>query len=240
MKVSRMRIGRATKIFGLLFVSAITLAAAAPAAASILVNGGFEQPGPGPAYYRLKLDVASLPGWTYLTGPGQSGSYEEYDTNNTFGITAADGTQYVSFGGNGTYGGMLSQTFATVAGATYTVAYSTGEQQGDDSAQILRAIVRNGIQTLTADNIHLSLGFTSGAPITFNATGSSATLSFLDATPAGFGGGSNLILDAVSVSGPAVGGGVPEPSSWALMIVGFGLVGSAVRSRRASVMITAS
>jgi hypothetical protein len=34
-----------------------------------------------------------------------------------------------------------------------------------------------------------------------------------------------------------VNGGVPEPASWALMIVGFGLVGVASRKRRANVMV---
>ncbi len=32
-----------------------------------------------------------------------------------------------------------------------------------------------------------------------------------------------------------IGGGVPEPTSWAMMIAGFGLVGAAMR-RRAAVM----
>lgn len=37
-------------------------------------------------------------------------------------------------------------------------------------------------------------------------------------------------LDSITVTG----GGVPEPASWALMIAGFGLVGAAVRRRRAA------
>ena len=43
-------------------------------------------------------------------------------------------------------------------------------------------------------------------------------------------------FDGVAVLG-SVGGGVPEPASWALMIAGFGLVGSAMR-RRARIQVT--
>ncbi len=39
---------------------------------------------------------------------------------------------------------------------------------------------------------------------------------------------------AIDISGAAVSGAVPEPSSWAMLVVGFGLVGAAAR-RRSSV-----
>jgi hypothetical protein len=45
-------------------------------------------------------------------------------------------------------------------------------------------------------------------------------------------------LLGVSVSKPSVGS-VPEPASWALMIVGFGAVGSSMRRRRNTALLTA-
>ncbi len=42
---------------------------------------------------------------------------------------------------------------------------------------------------------------------------------------------SGVLFSALTPVGPIVGG-VPEPASWALMILGFGLVGAAMRSRR--------
>jgi hypothetical protein len=45
-----------------------------------------------------------------------------------------------------------------------------------------------------------------------------------------FGGPARLLL---KINDEVVGGGVPEPASWALMIAGFGGVGALVRRRRA-------
>jgi hypothetical protein len=214
---------------GLGLVSVLgALAAAAPASAAILTNGDFEQPG---GFVRSQISgPGDLPGWTYDShGTG----FEIYQDQAFDGLAAANGTHYVSFGHNGAHGGSLSQTFATVAGGTYMVAYSVAEQQGDDASQVLRAILTNGVQVLSQDNTGLTLSFLAGAPISFIALGNSATLTFLDATPAGGGGPSNLALDAVSVTGPQVGGGVPEPATWGLMLLGFGLTGATARSRRA-------
>jgi hypothetical protein len=40
-------------------------------------------------------------------------------------------------------------------------------------------------------------------------------------------------IDALAAGGPHLTAGVPEPAAWALMIAGFGLLGGAVRRRRA-------
>lgn len=43
---------------------------------------------------------------------------------------------------------------------------------------------------------------------------------------------SGLAFDGLKVAGVEVGGAVPEPATWALMIAGFGMAGSMVRRRR--------
>jgi hypothetical protein len=55
------------------------------------------------------------------------------------------------------------------------------------------------------------------------------TISFDTSTRFDFTG---LTLDVAPDALPVAGGGVPEPASWALMILGFGGVGAAVRRRR--------
>lgn len=209
---------------------ALATVLAAPTMASSLVNGSFEQPG---GEVRDQLTTNYIPGWTYTEAP--IGSYDIYEAQDQGdGLAAADGTHYVSFGHNGTYGGSISQTLATVAGAAYTVNYFVAEQQGDDPIQNLRAIVFNGAQTLTANNSSLAQSFVAGAPLTFTANGTSVTLEFFDATPAGGGISANVALDAVDVIGPAGAGGVPEPAAWMMMLVGIGLAGAAMRRRAAS------
>jgi hypothetical protein len=199
--------------------------AAAPASAAVLLNGDFESPG---GIVRDALTANYVPGWTYSN---PTGSLDIYESDIFDGLNAANGGHYISFGHNGSSGGSISQTFATTPGATYTLSYSVAEQQGDDPGQIMRATITNGAQVLTADNTGLSLGFLAGAPLSFVAKGSSATVTFTDATPSGSGGGSNLALDAVSVTGPG-GGAVPEPSTWAMALLGFACIGAALRSRR--------
>jgi PEP-CTERM motif len=79
-------------------------------------------------------------------------------------------------------------------------------------------------------------GITRGASIT-SLTGSSLAvasgdvLSFRFAKTTGQQFGSLTGIDATVDFSPSSIGAVPEPASWALMILGFGLVGSAMRRR---------
>ncbi len=47
---------------------------------------------------------------------------------------------------------------------------------------------------------------------------------------------SELTLDATRTAGVQVPAGVPEPATWSMMILGFGAIGSAIRSRRRSAL----
>jgi len=75
----------------------------------------------------------------------------------------------------------------------------------------------------------------------FNALGNGAfVLDFGRHVPQYFTGPGYFALDGISLSvGDAIAeptGGIPEPSSWALMILGFGGAGAVVRRRRAAVV----
>ncbi len=210
---------------------AAVLVLAGSADASALVNGDFESPNSGTQW----LTTSLLTGWTWTPGPG--GSVDLQAQSDAYGLPTLDGGYYVSFGGNGTYGGSITQTFATTPGAQYTISYLVAESQGDDPAQVLEAILVNGAQTLTEDNSALTMSFLAGKSITFTATGASATLTFLDATPAGYGGPSNIGLDTVTLNGST--GGVPEPATWAVMLLGFAIAGAAARRRRGLASVAA-
>jgi hypothetical protein len=208
---------------------AAVLAPVDRASAVAFTNGGFESP--GAAGVRPQITRSLVPSWTYVPGAGPGGSHDFYESGGQDGLTAADGAHYVSFGHNGTRGGSIYQDFYTVIGTTYTVAYSVAEQRGHDPAHNLRAMVTNGNQVLSRDNIRLSTRFAAGVPITFTARTNLTRLTFFDATPDGGGKIANLALDAVAISGsvrPAEAG-VPESTAWVLMLIGVAGMGALMR-----------
>jgi hypothetical protein len=77
--------------------------------------------------------------------------------------------------------------------------------------------------------------------LTFAHTGSSFVLG-ISASGAGWQGGDDESwgIDNLSITAnQGAGGGVPEPASWALMILGFGGAGAALRGRRRAATATA-
>ena len=64
-----------------------------------------------------------------------------------------------------------------------------------------------------------------------------ATYRYFDFVETGTGGGQNFLITSISATlgtDPLAGGGVPEPASWALMLLGFGGIGATIRRRRAT------
>ena len=57
-------------------------------------------------------------------------------------------------------------------------------------------------------------------------------MSFAVSRICNFGGAANYITFDNITLGAATPGGVPEPSTWAMMLLGFGAVGIAMRRRR--------
>src|SRR5262249_5670243 len=93
--------------------AAALLVPAASASAAILVNGSLEKPG---GHVRNFMTTSYVPGWTYA---GTSDIYEQDNMGD--GLTAADGTHYISFGHSSGAGGSITQVFATTPGQTYTL-----------------------------------------------------------------------------------------------------------------------
>ena len=66
--------------------------------------------------------------------------------------------------------------------------------------------------------------------ITFSGIGRSVTFVGPDAT---------LGVDDFNFTlAGGTGGGVPEPATWAMMLIGFGIVGGAMRGRKTSIRVT--
>ncbi|OYU15033.1 MAG: hypothetical protein CFE37_08235 [Alphaproteobacteria bacterium PA4] len=124
-------------------------------------------------------------------------------------------------------------------GKVYTVGFNYGfaQQHGFDGDTIQNWTVNFAGQSATTANYNLpNHGFSGwmSASYDFIATNATETLSFV-----AYG---NLpvppfaLLDGVTFSQEV--GAVPEPASWAMLLMGFGLVGAAAR-RRNSTAVTA-
>ena len=125
--------------------------------------------------------------------------------------------------------GTLSQTLQTVAGTTYTLSFDLANEGFSPNSFL--AIV-NGGTILNISNVNPSVtNFTLGSTTyhildynqyqqSFVATSANTTLSFTyEQSP------SYWVLDTVQLVGQAV----PEPTTWAMMLVCFGAIGLGLR-----------
>ena len=204
-------------------VFAVLMGAASAASANI-ANGSFEAPviGPG-ATTAYGNGSTAITGWTVIGDNVQlvDSTYlvPEYTLN------ASDGRQWVDLTGtNEGFGKGLTTTFAGVAGQTYQLTFDLGRLL-DRTPATVQVVVDGVSSTFTnsgpgsgkvMDWKPFSLSFTSDGSTTLSFLGSSAN-----------DGNSTLIgLDNVAV--------VPEPSTWAMLLAGFGVVGWVAARRKLS------
>lgn len=156
-----------------------------------------------------------------------------FDTGDFTGFTQGGNT---SFTGIGYYGppyynvayfgpqntpGSIQQTIATMAGQLYNFSFDLQNDGGNPNSANVSFGGTNVLSLTDAS----SFGFTH---YSFNvaATSANTALNFaFQQNPAYFR------LDNISVM--AIAGGVPEPATWGLMILGFGAAGFAMRRRNA-------
>lgn len=197
---------------------AAALAFACGASAATISNGSFETgPNPG-SFSTLGTGSTAITDWTVTAGTiDYIGSY----------WMAQDGSRSLDLAGNSP--GAISQTFATTNGQAYRISYWIGRNpDGGLNPRTGFIDVGGGQQQFLYSgsgnraNMQWQL-----ETFDFIATGASTTLTFA-ADPASAGQYFGPALDNVSI------GGVPEPIAWALMILGFGMVGGALRRARPS------
>lgn len=191
----------------------VALPTAANAAA--FVNGSFETgPAPG-SFVTLSAGSTAIAGWTV---GGDSIDYIGTYWN------AQSGSRSVDLSGNAP--GSLSQTFDTVLGLTYNVSFFLGAN-GDGpppTKSVTVGATGNATVGYTVPSTPFPPNVVTYSPFSyaFTATGTSTTLTFTSTGTTAYG----AALDSVSVNA------VPEPATWALMIVGFGAMGGMLRRHR--------
>lgn len=212
-------------------------------AANLLTNGSFEQPalaasGANMAYYWPGATV--MPGWTVDMKPGAGPSIQLTHNSAFPALIGTDGVQWLDLTGNvGRGGGVLSDAVATAAGVDYELSFDVGAffAQISFGAATVDLFVNNalaGSYTVlppARDGVNwqrFTYSFAgTGAPVRVGLYAS------LDPASSNLGVGlDNVVLDVKPAIGP-VAPGVPEPASWAMLIAGFGLAGTALRRRRA-------
>jgi hypothetical protein len=208
---------------------AILVACGVSASGAAFTNGNFESPGGTGATF-LPNGNAFVTGWVH-TGNTNG----EFYTDQSWGILAGDGTHYIGWGASGATGGILSQTFDTVVGATYQVDYLLTTQQLAGSNLPLQS---NSVQALDGSTVlagvtnsfNMAAGnWLAGNQLVFTATSGATTLRFTDTSNGSVASGINWGLDAVSVT--ELGGStVPEPATYALVLTALGAL--ALRRRQ--------
>lgn len=231
-------------------ILAVTALVASPALANSFTNGGFEMltSGPGQLGYNTDATGWTTTGYNFVYAPGTAdtaaAAYGQYGYNGLWGpnngssngLTAASpsGGNFLAADGDFKTAPISQVITGLQVGHTYTIGYdyAYAQQSGFDGATVQHwSSSFGGVTNTLADYSLPSHGFSGWSHATYTAMATSATetLSFL-----AYG---NLpvppfaLLDGVTVSGE-----VPEPATWALILVGFGIVGFAARRRRAAVI----
>jgi len=137
---------------------------------------------------------------------------------------------FVALDGDTTVQGGISQSLTGLqVGKNYTLTFDwAAGQLANRSGDITEALnVSFGAQSFNTGTLNVSSGGFSGwqhVTYVFTASSANQTLSFLSVgTPNGLP--PMALLDNVSLT-------VPEPATWAMMLLGFGGIGAMIRRRR--------
>ncbi len=211
-------------------------AAAFGAATTGVTSNGFENAANGTSNYILASGSYSQPGFTITQ-----------NTNNAFLSDPALTSYYYNWGTgdviNTPYSGVLTVTFNTAVtafaldlGTFYGIPfpYPPGTTPGAATTRYgvpVKVGTAQGdflVDTAATQNFNF-FGVTSDTAFT------SFTLSAGAIAPAGTS--PSIVFDNIRFGSANVSAAVPEPATWAMMLVGFGMVGAAVRRRQAKTSV---
>ena len=225
------------------FVKLLSVAAVASclgtsaAYANLIGDGGFEMPNIGNQFYVSYGANQGSPygGTSFYSGSpwiiNQSTSVDIVNTQIGWGAAAFEGSQVLDLVGFGSFG-EISQQFQTVLGQKYTLTFAFGNNPGSTSQAAADVSVSAGGVLLLSNVFHNTSAIGDIDWTTFSGSfignGQLATLDFKNTNGGGNGG---LLLDDVNVAA------VPEPATWAMMILGFLSVGFVAYRRKSAVAL---
>lgn len=199
-------------------IAALALIAplASHAAANLVVNGSFENPG------------VAADSWAVFPGlPGWAASSSGVEIRNQHVGTAFDGANFAELDTHGaSSNSWISQTIGTVANKVYSLSYYFAPRMGTDASTNDISVSWNGGLLTTNAGADSFTGDHSWVKYTFKVTGTGTdTLMFAAGGKQDTFGGS---LDHVMLTA------VPEPQTYALMLAGLGAVGFLASRRKAA------
>lgn len=216
-----------------LAVAALAGVAGSAQAAPQFVNGGFEV---GTSAGWDFSDATNTPGWTLLS----SGSFPRINLNIASGGPYGANNELRQFE---TIGGIedgetsaIAQTITGFStGKMYTLSWiQSSEFTHADELLVSISGASGGGGVFTSNPFPGSGQFWYGwqtFTTTFKALGPSVTFQFQGNSPANYEVG----VDAFQI----LSSGTPEPTTWAMLLTGFGLVGFATRRRNKAASIAA-
>ncbi|MBN9060826.1 MAG: choice-of-anchor C family protein [Rhizobiales bacterium] len=203
---------------------AFMFASSASAAVSI-VNGSFESASvnPGAGFTSLSAGSTAITGWT-VGGAGVDyiGTYWQ----------ASDGVRSIDL--NRLNAGSITQIVnGLTTGLTYTVKFDLAGNP-DGAPTVKAAVAVAGVDTNfytfdTTGASHSAMNWSTQS-FSFVALAPTITLTFASGTAGAYG----AALDNVSIAA-----GVPEPSTWAMMLIGFAGLGYVAQRRRRTTVAVA-
>lgn len=198
-------------VFAISIISALVMPLSA---ANLLVNGSFETnaggactPGPPLNFVDLAAGSNCITGWTIVSGT--------VDYIDSAGWQAQNGNISIDMGGINN--GAIAQTFATISGATYDVTFwMAGNMGAAPTVKTMQVSADGQSQNYSFDTTGKTFTNMGYIQETFHfvATGTSATLQFLNTDNPSSAGGP--VLDNVTAAQ------APEPGSFALMLIALG------------------
>nr|WP_310524060.1 PEPxxWA-CTERM sorting domain-containing protein [Polymorphobacter sp.] len=199
---------------------AASAAIATGAQAVTVINGSFELGAPitGGSDFLPTGDTTSLPGWRVLS------SGVDYVDNTLW--DAANGSRSVELSGTGS-GGLVQRLGGFTVGEKYRLRFKLSANPfGPNRVYRTTVSVTGGTAqqfayTKTAANTPTNMLYEFQEYV-WTATNAFQNFQFRSVGAGQYGS----VLDSVSISL------VPEPSSWMLLIAGFGMTGFAMRRRR--------
>lgn len=240
-----MKSARSNALMCAVVAAAAFLAAGIAAADPVIVNGSFEAPAQAKDSIR-EITLSGVPGWS---GNSIGGVTHEYIVNGNvqdlqgrnYGTTPF-GSQYLGLNAiaRRSFRSIESQSVAGfVAGARYalTIYFANLDGAKDGRVSVVASDGATGSGPIIASNVFSApqegpygLGVIDFIPAVLDFTAiSNGSMTFSIGNNSLTG---TMGIDNVSLAALAPAGSVPEPTVWAMLISGFGVVGIGQRRRR--------